>query len=133
MAEATLRQRLRPSERCYGGPQTPFAGIPDERAVPGQDKTAGQPLERRFAVFVQAVQIIGALLVLLGFVLAQRGLVQTDSPSYLVANLLGSSILAAIAVFPVQWGFLLLEGVWAIVSAWSLVRLLTRATTPDGA
>ncbi|WP_188677952.1 hypothetical protein [Subtercola lobariae] len=38
----------------------------------------------------------------------------------------GQLVLAIDAVLGQQWGFLLLEGVWAIVSAISLLAVLTR-------
>jgi hypothetical protein len=75
----------------------------------------------------QLVQIIGSLLVLAGFVAAQRGLLDPKSRLYLVLNLVGSGVLAVEALRGAQWGFLLLEGVWAIVSAVSLVGVLRRA------
>ncbi|GAA3226975.1 CBU_0592 family membrane protein [Actinocorallia longicatena] len=75
----------------------------------------------------QLVQISGSLLVLAGFVLSQRGVLDARSPRYLLANLAGSSILAAEALVLRQWGFLLLEGVWAAVSAASLLSLLRTA------
>jgi hypothetical protein len=39
---------------------------------------------------------------------------------YLVLNLLGSGLLAVLAAAGAQWGFLLLEGTWALVSLLSL-------------
>lgn len=71
----------------------------------------------------QFVQIIGSLLVLAGFALAQRGLIDQKSRGYLVVNLLGSGMLAAEAILERQWGFLLLEGVWAVVSAVGLISV----------
>ncbi len=69
----------------------------------------------------QLVQIAGALFVLAGFTFAQLGRVTHQSRGYLIVNLVGSVMLAVDAVIGRQLGFLLLEGVWALVSAWSLI------------
>lgn len=74
----------------------------------------------------QLVQIVGALLILLAFAGAQAGRLDQRSISYLVLNLIGSIILAVLAAVDSQYGFLLLEGVWALVSAWSLQQELRR-------
>jgi hypothetical protein len=72
----------------------------------------------------QAIQITGALLVLAAFGGAQLGKMSTNSRIYLVLNLLGSVILAGVALNASDWGFLLLEAVWALVSLWGLIRVL---------
>ena len=71
----------------------------------------------------QLIQIIGALLILAGFAGAQAGWLRVDSTTYLVLNLVGSAVLAYLAWDQRQWGFLLLEAVWAAVSLWSLIRV----------
>ena len=68
----------------------------------------------------QLVQILGALLILAGFVAGQVGMLRVDSRPYLWLNLAGSLILTVDAWRGRQWGFVLLEGVWAVVSAWGL-------------
>ncbi len=72
----------------------------------------------------QLIQIAGALMILAAFAGLQFGRVSAASRAYLVLNLIGSAVLAALALNEEQWGFLLLEGVWALVSAWSLMRVL---------
>lgn len=81
----------------------------------------------------QLVQILGSLLVLAGFALAQWGYLDQKAIGYLVLNTVGSAILAVNAVLEAQWGFLLLEGVWAIVSAISLIGVLRARRKPTGA
>jgi hypothetical protein len=71
----------------------------------------------------QLVQIVGALLILSGFVLAQFGVLDPRSLWYLGVNLVGSAVLMVDAFREAQWGFVLLELVWAIVSAVGLVQL----------
>jgi len=77
----------------------------------------------------QLIQVAGSLLILAAFAASQAGRLPIDSQLYLVLNFVGSGILAVLAWLDQQWGFLLLEGVWALVSAWSLVQLL-RGRTP---
>ncbi len=67
------------------------------------------------------LQVIGALLILAPFAGQQLRSLPSDSPTYLWPNLAGSAILAGIALDGQQWGFLLLEAVWAFVALRGLV------------
>jgi hypothetical protein len=75
----------------------------------------------------QLIQIVGALLILTAFAAVQFERMQPDSRLYLALNLIGSVVLAVLAWVESQWGFLLLEGVWAIVSAIGLSAALRMA------
>jgi hypothetical protein len=75
----------------------------------------------------QLVQVAGALLILVAFAAAQFGALDHHSRLYLVLNVIGSLILAVLAWHGRQWGFLLLETVWAAVSLWGLRASLQRA------
>jgi len=68
------------------------------------------------------VQLLGAVAVLAAFASAQVGVLDQRARAYLTLNLVGASVLAVEAWLGAAWGFLLLEGVWALVSAWSLTR-----------
>ncbi len=78
----------------------------------------------------QLTEITGAVLVLLAFVLAQLGRLATTSLSYLLLNLLGAGSLAIVAAIDGDAGFLLLEGVWATVSAYAIAVRLRRGPSP---
>ena len=68
------------------------------------------------------LQILGAIAVLIPFVAVQLGRLRPTAKAYLWFNLVGSSLLAGLALHDHDWGFLLLEAVWALVAAWSLLK-----------
>ncbi|GGJ31531.1 CBU_0592 family membrane protein [Deinococcus roseus] len=70
----------------------------------------------------QVIQITGALMVLAAFILVQARKLDPASRIYLILNAAGSGILAIDALLMQEWGFVLLEGVWALVSVWGLVK-----------
>lgn len=76
----------------------------------------------------QLVQVLGALLILLPFALAQFNLLGQHHWLYLAGNAVGSGILLGIALVQVQWGFVLLESTWAAVSLWGLAGLVRGGT-----
>ena len=67
-------------------------------------------------------QVVGALLVLIPFAAQQFGRLNADASAYLWPNAIGSAALAVVAAMNGQWGFLLLEAVWAAVAARSIIR-----------
>ena len=73
----------------------------------------------------QVIQIVGAVLILLAFILGQMNRLDARSYAYLLLNLAGATILVVLAFQDQRWGFVLLEGVWALVALVGLiVRLL---------
>ena len=79
----------------------------------------------------QVIQIVGALIILAAFAGTQLGEMETDSRLYLLLNLVGSVVLCILAVVEGQIGFILLEGVWAAVSAWGLFVILGEEAGPQ--
>ena len=75
---------------------------------------------------MQIVQIVGAIAILAGFFLSQRRLLSLDGYPYLTLNLAGSVVLALVALDGTQWGFLLLNTSWGLVTLWSLASKLRR-------
>lgn len=77
----------------------------------------------------QLLQMVGAVLILAAYVASQSGRLKSEAVLYLALNFAGSGILAVLAALDEQWGFLLLESVWAMVSLLGLVR---RVRTSSG-
>ena len=72
----------------------------------------------------QIVQVFGALLILAAFAAAQFRLLSPHSRAYLTLNLVGAAVLTVLAWRERQWGFLLLESAWTLVSLWGLAQAL---------
>lgn len=73
-------------------------------------------------MIIQAISLLGAALILLAFSLQQWGRWSATDARYLWSNLVGSVILSVVAWIGAQWGFLLMESVWAAVSLRALMR-----------
>ena len=72
---------------------------------------------------LQFVSLVGAFLILAPFAAVQWKWLRPEQASYLLMNFAGSTTLGVVAVIENQWGFILLEIVWAGVSLWGLWKL----------
>lgn len=70
----------------------------------------------------QLISFVGALLILIAYVGHQMGWIHSRRVSYNLMNAVGSAILLWIALHPFQIGFIVLEGVWTVISIWALLR-----------
>jgi hypothetical protein len=73
-------------------------------------------------ILEQALSLLGAVLILAAFATSQLGWLDRRDRLYNAANLVGAAILTVVAFRARQWGFVLLEGVWTVLSIPPLVR-----------
>jgi hypothetical protein len=78
---------------------------------------------------LDVLEIVGAVTILLAFAAAQAGRLRQRTITYQLLNLIGSGVLATIAAIQLSWGFLLLEGSWAVISLIGLLPLNRRQQT----
>jgi hypothetical protein len=70
---------------------------------------------------VQLVSVVGALMILGAYAAYQQGRLGREDVLYNLLNVVGSALLAWIAVLDRRWGFILLESAWALLSLPPLV------------
>jgi hypothetical protein len=73
---------------------------------------------------IAVIQLIGAFMNMAAFALLHFRFAPPSALRYLIPNLLGSLVLGTTALLDHQWGFLLLEGAWAVVAVHALISRL---------
>lgn len=68
------------------------------------------------------IGIIGTTIILISFLLNQLGKWSATSPSYDLANTIGSAVLMYYAYLLESWPFLVLNTVWFLVSARDVLK-----------
>lgn len=82
-------------------------------------------------MLVQAISLVAACVVLYAFFMQQQGRWQAYEARYLACNFVGTFVLAIVAWIGSQWGFVLVESIWAIVSLRGWIR--SRRAAPSTA
>jgi fluoride ion exporter CrcB/FEX len=77
-------------------------------------------------MFIQAVSMLGALMVLAGYAMIQSGMCRELDPGYLALNIVGSLLLGVVAVVERQIGFIVLEFAWVGLGMIGVVRAWKR-------
>jgi hypothetical protein len=73
--------------------------------------------------------MIGAALLLVGFVALQLGRMKNDGALFNALNFAGSGLLAWVAIHDRRAGFIILEVVWALVSLPPLYKAMKRSAS----
>lgn len=70
----------------------------------------------------QALSFVGAMLILAAYLGQQMKWMSPQGIAYNLLNIVGSGILCYIAFFPFKLGFVVLEGLWVLISIYAIVR-----------
>ena len=77
-------------------------------------------------MFYQIISFIGAILILTAYGALQLNRLANDTIAFQTLNLFGGIFLCITAVELRQYGFILVEGLWAVLSVVGLWRVLIR-------
>ena len=74
----------------------------------------------------QVVSIVGAVMILSAYAAAQMKRLRAETVAYQSLNFAGGTCLCIVAIAAQQYGFIILEGTWAVLSAWGLWRVVSQ-------
>ncbi len=74
--------------------------------------------------FSEMMGSLGVTILLLAFILNMLKIIRTESLSYLLLNFIGAGVACFASWLIPYYPFVILEGVWAVVSFVSLVKFL---------
>ena len=75
-------------------------------------------------MLIQAISIFGAFCLLLAFFISSMPKLQHLVILSMAFNLLGSGLLAIVAIITLQYGFIILEAAWFTISITKLIQYL---------
>lgn len=70
----------------------------------------------------QVIAFLASVIVLGAYALLQTGKLSNEGRMFNFLNFIATGTLASIAWLEHQWGFLFLEGTWAVVSIYALIK-----------
>jgi len=73
---------------------------------------------------IQAMSLFGAILQLVAYTLMQMGRLASTSYPYQLANVIGSFLMTIVAMLNHEYGFIMMEAVWFLTSAYGLIKLI---------
>ncbi|MDQ6860405.1 MAG: hypothetical protein M3032_04520 [Verrucomicrobiota bacterium] len=79
-------------------------------------------------MFYQFVSLVGAALILAGYIALQRGWLDRGDRLFNILNFAGSALITWIAVLDWRVGFVILEAAWALLSIPGMFRRPKRAS-----
>lgn len=94
---------------------------PEAHRPPGRAATAAEE-----SLLIQFVSLVGAGLILVAYAAHQAGHIGRESLVYHALNAVGGLVLCIVAIAASQVGFIVLEGVWTVISLGAIVRSLRR-------
>lgn len=77
-------------------------------------------------MLMQGISIAGAVMVLTAYTAHQLRRMRSETYLYQLLNLFGGILLVTAAMSTKQIGLILMEGAWALVSAYGVVRLFRK-------
>ena len=83
-------------------------------------------MTREAILFYQVISFIGAVLILAAYMALQLNRLGAETITFQILNLFGGIFLCTTAVAMRQYGFILVEGLWAVLSAVGLWRVVNR-------